>query len=194
MSASVYRAPLSSLGEDASFGPVTAAVTKSEPITAATDPVDWLLGARRQFSDPAEFFGQLCWVLVASGMPLSRASAHFNVLHPQLRGVAYRWWRERACVEELAARHGIEQTPAFRASPLYPVVSKGEPVRYRLEGSVADDGIALLRELREQGVIEYVAFPMTFSSGRHQAVSLRPTAPADLKTPRPIVCPVSCPC
>jgi adenylate cyclase len=28
-----------------------------------------------------------------------------------------------------------------------------------------------LRELREQGITDYLAFPMTFSSGRHQAVT-----------------------
>jgi adenylate cyclase len=73
-------------------------------------------------------------------------------------------------VEQIAARHGIEQAPEFQASPLYPVVTRGELVRYQLVDSVGP-GIPLLRELREQGLTEYVALPVTFSSGLHQAVT-----------------------
>src|SRR5215207_8358709 len=94
-------------------GPVTVSVRPSQGRSAApNDPMAWLLGSGRHIASPAEFFDQFCWVLIASGVPLWRASVHMQVLHPQLRGLAYRWWRDRACVEEIVGRHGIEQTAA----------------------------------------------------------------------------------
>ncbi|MCD6070635.1 MAG: putative adenylate cyclase [Microvirga sp.] len=131
----------------------------------------WLLSSGRHIASPAEFFDQFCWVLTASGLALWPASVHMQVLHPQLRGFAYRWWRDRACLEEIVGKHGIEQTAAFRDSPLRPVMATGAVVRHRVGGPALGSGMVLLRELQEQGATDYLAMPLTFLSGRHQAIT-----------------------
>jgi adenylate cyclase len=165
-------------GEDGEtlLGPVTVSVRPSrERAAAAEDPLAWLLGPGRQIRDPADFFDELCWVLVASGLALWRVSIHMRVMHPQLRGFGYRWWRDRACVEELVGKHGIEQTSAFRDSPLRPVMTAGAVVRHRIGDasieSAPGSATALLKELQVQGATDYLGLPLTFASERHQAIT-----------------------
>jgi adenylate cyclase len=135
----------------------------------------WLLGPGRRIQNTAEFCGELCWVLVASGLPLWRVSIHVRVVHPQLRVSGYRWWRDRACVEELVGKHGIEQTAVFRDSPLQPALTGGAVVRHRIGDvsleSVPGSATSLLKELQEQGATDYLVLPLTFSSGHHQAIT-----------------------
>src|ERR1700752_2374718 len=59
----------------------------------------WLLVDGPQIDSEIELFDELCWRLLGDGVPLWRGSLHIGTLHPQIRGVGARWWRERKVIE-----------------------------------------------------------------------------------------------
>ena len=67
---------------------------------AGGDVARWILTDGVLLDSAAEFFDELCWRLLGDGVPLWRATLHAGILHPQIRGVGLRWWRERKIVEE----------------------------------------------------------------------------------------------
>ncbi len=141
------------------------------------DVADWILGDGRCIVQRARFLDELCWRLVRAGLPLWRATLHVGTLHPQLRGIAYRWWRDRSTMEEIVARHGIERTSAFLESPVRSVLEHGRPARYRFNQSRIRRLSPLLKELRADGVTDYLVLPLTFSNGRHNAVTFATKTP-----------------
>ena len=82
------------------------------------DLVGWILGPGRRLARGAEFFDALCWRLVGAGLPLWRAALGLGTLHPQIRGLGYRWWRERRRTQVLRVAYGVEKTTDFTASPM----------------------------------------------------------------------------
>ena len=82
-------------------------------------------------------------------------------LHPLVIGSSYTWWRDRAKVDEYSPPHGINQSDDYRGSPVEYVQTYGKPLRYRLDSpAAAAKGHALLAELYQQGVRDYIALPL----------------------------------
>ena len=149
---------------------------RGQPI-AGGDITAWLLGEGRRIPDRSAFFDELCWRILGTGIPLARASLHIRTLHPQFRGVGYRWWRERGVVEELATRHGIEQASAYLDSPVRQVMERGETARFRPQAA-AGHPFAILEELAAAGFTDYLVLPVTFTTGAHHAISFATDHPA----------------
>ena len=77
-------------------GPAVAAGTSS-----IADVESWLLTDALGEEDVLPFFEQLCWRLVAAGLPLDRASLHVGTLHPQLFGFGWNWNRVDGLCDEV---------------------------------------------------------------------------------------------
>jgi len=139
------------------------------------DIVEWLLGDRRNPRSGGERFDQLCWRLVGKGVPLWRATFSTPTLHPQYQGYAYRWWRDRAVVEEFRVLHGIRETADYLVSPIRSVIEQGVTVHYSLEGDNADHAaiaaFPMLGRLRSEGATDYFAVPLTLFNDNHQAIT-----------------------
>jgi adenylate cyclase len=134
----------------------------------------WLLEDRRIQRPGGQRFDQLCWRLVGEGVPLWRATFSTPTLHPQFQGFAYRWWRDRAVVEEFLVLHGVRETADYRVSPIRSVIEEGATARYRLEPASAAADIArfpLLGKLRGEGATDYFASPLTLFNNRRQAIT-----------------------
>ena len=61
----------------------------------------WLLGPAAREDDLLLLFESLIWNLIASGLPLDRASLHVGTLHPQLFGFAWNWERADGLCDEV---------------------------------------------------------------------------------------------
>jgi adenylate cyclase len=125
---------------------------------------DWLIDGARSAPQPQEVLSQLCDRLVACGIPLWRVAVFVNTLHPQIIGRRF-IWRPGADVEISEGRFGLFDTPEFRENPVARVYATRTALRRRL----ADPGCAMdfpiLRELRVEGVTDYVALPLFFTDG-----------------------------
>jgi adenylate cyclase len=146
-------------------------VATSRAPVAEPDLVGWMLTEGRRAKRPGEFWDAFCWRLVGAGLPLWRASASVATLHPQILGFGFRWWRERGETDIFRVGYGIDQTQDYLESPIRQVIETGATVRYRLDDPAAIAAFPLLGDLRAQGATDYIAFPLTFVSGRHQATT-----------------------
>src|SRR3546814_15167393 len=82
-------------------------------------------------------------------MPLLRVTCFVRTLHPQASGSSVVWSRDRPDPRAVRILRGMEETPAFQASPL-PLIFKGAAaIRRRLdrsgEGRVGKEGVRTCR-------------------------------------------------
>jgi len=128
--------------------------------------LDWLIGEARRVPSAGAVLSELCGRLVAAGLPLGRASFHIRILHPQLFGVGYYWQRGVDGVRIFEAQHGIQATALFQRSPMRALFEGAGAVRQRLDLPDTDFAYPLFHKLRDEGLTDYVAQPMTFSDGK----------------------------
>src|SRR5262249_17933044 len=120
------------------------------------DLIRWILTEGHD-APPNRFLNALCRRLVEAGVPLWRVTIYSGTLHPQLRGLGWRWWRDRPLVEELRIVQGTEATEEYLSSPLRGPLEQGTTLRQRLEGISSE--FPLLREFAAEGCTDYVAAP-----------------------------------
>jgi adenylate cyclase len=129
----------------------------------------WLLVDGPQIDSEIELFDELCWRLVGDGVPLWRASLHVGTLHPQIRGVGARWWRDRKVIEDYRILHGSEDTDEYRLSPIRRTVERGTPMRARLDAPIPE--FPLLEKIRQAGGTDYFALALNRTFRRFPAVA-----------------------
>jgi adenylate cyclase len=132
------------------------------------DIARWLLVEGPQIESGIELFDELCWRLVGDGVPLWRASFHTGTLHPQIRGVGSRWWRDRKVIEDYRILHGSEATDEYKLSPIRATVERGTPFRRRLDRPAPE--FPLLEKIRNAGGTDYFAMPLNRTYNRFPAV------------------------
>ncbi len=143
---------------------------------ATADLVTWLLEHGRSIEQIAAFVDELCWRTVAAGPPLWRVTLHTATLHPQIRGLGCRWWRDRGVTEELTIALGAEESSEFLTSPIRDSVLGGEVARFRLAAGQGH-GYPLLERLRKAGATDYLVLPLFRLLDRHPVTSWATDAP-----------------
>ena len=136
--------------------------------------LDWLMNETQGQPFFDNLFGELCEYLVADGLPLDRATVHLRTLHPQFMAGTVRWergWKEATMT---MVDHAVLHTDRYRNSPLR-VIFSGEVggIRQRLDIPLPEDTpeYGVYEELRNAGIVDYVAMPMQFVSGTIQAAT-----------------------
>jgi adenylate cyclase len=147
-----------------------------KPILAG-DLVSWVINQGRSLYSMAELFDQFCWRLVGNDVPLWRATLHGFTLHPQMRGVGLRWWRDQNLIEEFAVNHGAESHQDFTESPLHATVLDGRVERFP-PGDPGWQDLPLLRRLATLGATEYLALPLGQFNARFITATFATDAPS----------------
>jgi adenylate cyclase len=124
------------------------------------------MGEARQLPDSGAILRELCKRLVDAGVPLRRTSFHIRTLHPQLFAAGFYWQRDSEEVRVSQAQHGIEETALFLSSPMRALFEGAGAVRQRLDLQDSAFPYPLFYQLRDEGLTDYVALPMTFSDGK----------------------------
>ncbi len=135
----------------------------------------WLIDEGRFAPDIGTLLQHLSERLLAAGVPLARASTHVRTLHPEFRGVAC-LWQPGMPIQEFMPRHGVENTPSYRGSPLEFVVHTREWLDRRLDAETERE-FPMLGELHAAGITHYVMAPLIFSDGIVNGVSWASDAP-----------------
>jgi adenylate cyclase len=118
----------------------------------------WILGEGPQIDSDLELFDELCWRLLGEGVPLWRATLYIGTLHPLIRGVGARWFRELKVIEEFRVLHGWDATDEYLLSPIRATIERGTPFRRRLVEDTPE--YPLLSRLRKAGATDYFALAL----------------------------------
>ena len=133
--------------------------------------VRWLLDEGKHLARSRDVLGALCRRLVDDGIALQRVMVSVRVLHPQIVATGYVWRPEMAAAEQVDRRHDVLDAGEYLNSPIRKIHEGSGVIRRRLTGSDPDLDFPILRDIREQGATDYVAFPMPFSDGSVNVIS-----------------------
>lgn len=134
--------------------------------------VEWLMTETRDERFIDNIFVQMCGKLVEAGVPLSRATLHFRILHPQWLGARILWLTGMDEAEIETFGHGVEDTAQYRNSPAYEINNGASVVRQRLEPGPAEPlRYPLYEELRAQGHTDYIAWPLEHTLGKRHIIT-----------------------
>lgn len=131
----------------------------------STPPINWLLTAAAKHTETRTLIRDLAALLTDRGMPLLRVTSFVRTLHPQASGSSVVWTRDRPDPRSVRILRGMEDTPAFQASPLPLIFQGAAAIRRRLDVPEQTLDFPVLADLREVGATDYVAMPLAFSDG-----------------------------
>jgi len=114
--------------------------------------------------DPLALVDKLAAQLDRAGARIDRLRFTSGTLHPQLLAWGV-FWSRGARARPWTGLHGVLASDAYKGSPAQYVREQRRPFRRRLTGLEEGRDHALLHELRAEGLTDYFAAPMLFSSG-----------------------------
>ncbi len=124
--------------------------------------IDWL--------SPPQIMVETGERLVRAGLPLWRVGVFVRTLHPDIFGRSF-VWRRGAEVVMGSANFDVRDSDEYRSSPLSVLHSTEKEVRRRLSDSAAIDNSPFLADMREEGVTDYIVFPLRFTDGSIHSAS-----------------------
>lgn len=133
--------------------------------------VVWLLTEGRLATDPIVLVNGLMARLDEAGARIDRLRFVSGTLHPQVIAWGAVWSRG-AGAQILTAEHGVHVSDTYQGSPIKIVREENRVYRRRLDGGLTEQDYSLLHELRAEGMTDYYAVPMRFSSGVVNFLSL----------------------
>lgn len=132
----------------------------------AAELADWLIERTLGEDSLESVFEGCCQRLSALGVPLMRGHIAFRTLHPLYNAVTLTW-RADAPLDVQRLTPEADAAPGWRASPLNYMIEHNVPVlRRRLAGDGARFDFPVLKEFREAGGTDYLAFLVVFDPTR----------------------------
>jgi adenylate cyclase len=140
------------------------------PNRVYSDPLArWFVTEAYRITDTAKLIAAAGEQLVANGIPLYRLAYFQLTLHPEFLGKGYTWRRGRG-VEVTDAPHGIRQGADYLDNPLPFVFEQHRTIRVHL--AEVDPQAPVLKQLKAEGATDYVALPLSFTTGHVDALSV----------------------
>lgn len=128
--------------------------------------VDWIVRRGLDGLPETELLRGFCEMCNAAGLPLTRALAFIDTLHPVHEGTVFRW-RNDAVEERPEVQYGRsdqgDAAVSWQRSPFYHLLQTGgEELRRRVGlGEPAD--FAVIQEVKDLGYTDYVVFVHRFA-------------------------------
>lgn len=137
----------------------------------------WLLTEGRRIQNALALATELTERLDAAGASIDRIRLTTTTLHPQMLAWGVFWDRGQGARPWRAA-HGIQNRDAYIGSPNQYVRDNKVAYRKRLDDPVMPDDHLTLEDLRREGMVDYYALPIVFSSGDANVMTLATQSPA----------------
>ncbi|MGH6938707.1 adenylate/guanylate cyclase domain-containing protein [Hypericibacter sp.] len=143
------------------------------------DPVaHWLLIDGREQKSSEGLIEGFCRRLADSGFPLFRFFVSVRTLHPQVAAQGFHWWRNRDQIKIVPREHGIYEEPAYLDSPIRLLHERHvSELRRRIEDPAAPIDFPILKDLKAEGVTDYLALPILFTSGTINTLAIASDRP-----------------
>lgn len=146
---------------------------RAAPASCTVEELEhWLLREAAREPEMLQLFESFVWRMVATGLPLDRASVHMGTLHPQLIGFAWNWLINDGLCDEIKITEATNASDSYRRSALYRVLEFGETTRLKTRDPAAQSQFPMMMELADQGLVEYIAMPMSGAGVYHNAMTV----------------------
>ncbi|WP_425331997.1 adenylate/guanylate cyclase domain-containing protein [Pararhizobium polonicum] len=124
-------------------------------------------------------FVEMCDRLNEAGLPVSRGTLHFRILHPQWLGARILWLKGMKEAEIQTFDYGVEDTAQYRNSPINELNSGASGmIRQRLEAASGDaPPYPLYDDLRAEGHTDYIAWQLKHTLGKHHIITFSSDRP-----------------
>ncbi|MBV9630154.1 MAG: adenylate/guanylate cyclase domain-containing protein [Xanthobacteraceae bacterium] len=138
--------------------------------------IRWLMAGARKVTEPSEFLDAFSRHLLDAGVAVTRVTTGVPLLHPQIASFSGLWQLDKGVSER--RYHATSSTmDALRNSPIV-IAYRGEgPVRCLMTGPPNDQEYPIVKELRAEGLTDYVVLSIPFADGSHKALSLATNRP-----------------
>ena len=124
----------------------------------------WLMLEARRIPDPVQLLEELARRLRTAGARIGRLGFTVGTIHPQLLAWGC-FWRQGEDAVIFPGWHGVQNSDAYIGSPVQYVREEKRMFRRRLDELHEDKDHAVLFEVRNEGMTDYLALPVVFSSG-----------------------------
>ncbi len=139
---------------------------------SVADVEQWLFSAASKALDAPDFINKFACRLAKAGLGVDRFILNVGTLHPQAYGYAWHWNIVDGLCDEIQISEDTLLSNAFRQNPICWVIENGETIRVNLKADDVDSLSPLMKELAASGFSEYVAFPLSASGEKYNAVTL----------------------
>ena len=145
----------------------------AEPATHSLDEVaHWLTSETRDQRFVDNLFAELCLRIQGAGIPIKRGSLHLLIQHPQWLGARILWINGMHDATITRVDYDVQQRPEFIGSPVQELLNGATEVREHLGRDGAPGRPhGVYKELRAQGLTDYIAWPMYHTLGKRHAVA-----------------------
>ncbi len=140
-------------------------LTNESPGWSLLETVVWLFCEGRYITCPAGLMERLGEHLHAQHAPAWRLRIGVRTLHPEVAALGITWLRGHGAKVNNVP-HGFERSDDYVGSPVQHVFETGRPLRRRLIELDPDRDHEVLHQLSADGGTDYLAVPLTFSTGR----------------------------
>ncbi|MGY3361362.1 adenylate cyclase [Bradyrhizobium sp. GM0.4] len=155
---------------------MTAPENKSA--TLSDGVVDWLINGTRDQRFIDNIFAEMCIRLQQAGIPLARSTLHVLIQHPQWLGARFSWADGMREAEIARVDHDVRERSEYIGSPANEMFDGATELRENLEQDPAlGRKHALYREMRAQGLTDYVAWPLYHTLGKRHLVTFATNRP-----------------
>lgn len=138
-----------------------------------TDEVEhWLLGGASKTASAHALVEGFACRLARAGLGVDRMILNVGTVHPQAYGYAWHWNILDGLCDEIQIGEDTLLSDQYRQNPIFRVIEFGESVRMRLRQETTEKQSRLMAELAAAGFSEYMAFPLSASGEKHNAVTL----------------------
>ena len=145
--------------------------------------INWLLDEGWQISDRQEFTKALALCYQQAGVSVARIRLTIRLLHPQVMGFGYTWNANTDDVGYFEATHEMIESEIYLNSPFAAIFEDGaSAIRRKIHDPNVPLDYPILKDLKEEGLTDYVALPLIFSDGRKSAITFASLAPNGFTT------------
>src|SRR3954463_2973378 len=151
-----------------------------DPVTAHSvdDVIHWLTNGTRDERFIDNIFAEMCNRLQQAGLPLTRATLHILIHHPQWLGARMLWADGMREAEISRVDHDVRERSEYIGSPGNEIHDGVTEVRENLERyrSLGRQH-AVYDEMRAKGLTDYVAWPLYHTLGKRHFVTFATDRP-----------------
>lgn len=155
---------------------VPGANTGAWPLDRTT-VLDWLINDTRDERFADNIFVGFCARLRDRGVPIGRSILLLRTNHPEWLGARFLWRPGLVQAEMRRTEYTVLTSEQFLNSPVKAIYDGSNQIRQKLDGLSDDDEYSVYEDLRQEGLTDYVVYPLLFTLGQRQVISFAADRP-----------------